>query len=214
LRVTGKTDIIRLIIILRGIPMKNLILRVLMFLAVASIFSGCAAGPAVSPGPMCLEGIGQAQLMKTTEQVLVGMCFQLEKYDTDAGYIRTRPLRAGQFFEPWRSDNSDGGDIAEANLQSLQRTAELRFTTQAAGMCVECSVQVRRLSIPPEPIRGTAGTAGLYTDSTRTKQSLRLESDQDEKMEWTDMGSDHNLEARILSKIKQQIQKTGRRALR
>jgi hypothetical protein len=188
--------------------MKKIILRVSSFLAVVLIFPGCAAKPAVSPGPMCLEGISQAQLMKTAEQVLENMCFQLEKYDTDAGYIRTRPLRAGQFFEPWRSDNISGGDVAEANLQSLQRLAELHFTPQSAAVCIECSVQVRRLSIPPEPLRGMAFAAGLYAESTRTSQSLRLEPGQSEKMDWVELGYDRNIEARILSKIKQRVQKT------
>ena len=74
--------------------------------------------------PVCLAGCSDsakrtaamrspdtASLMAAAQEALGQMHFVMDKYDVEAGYLRTRPQRASQFFEPWRqrSEERRGG---------------------------------------------------------------------------------------------------------
>ena len=136
------------------------------------------------------------------------LALSIEKFDADALYIRTRPLSGAQFFEFWRKDNASGPAKAQANLHSIRRVAELEFSSQEGTItCVECRVKVFRLSVPERPIQGAIHFGGQYTKSHNRQQTLEIDSDRAENIEWLDAGPDHDLERRILEYIQRDIQK-------
>ena len=155
--------------------------------------------------PICMESIPMDLLFSSAESVLTGMQFQIDKADRQAGQIITRPLRRGQFFEIWRQDNATGADVAESNLHSLQRIAEVRFDSEGSLVCTNCRVYVRRLSMPGQPIRGTRSTSYLFTDRSGSWQSLQIAPDIEEQAEWIYLGNDPDLEQAILRKIEKSI---------
>jgi hypothetical protein len=174
------------------------VLFLLVFLVVFGVF-GCSSEISVEPGvPVCLfEGnIGEA--MDICEDVLVKMHFQIEKFDVDKGFIKTRPLRGAQFFEFWRSDNVGAENKKNSNMHSILRTVELQITENNGEFCVECDTRMRRLSIPSRDLSGSTGKGGTFTGSSRSFPKLRPDTD---NLEWIEMGTDSALEQRILGRI-------------
>lgn len=170
------------------------------------LFAGCSRPQQViSSDPVSLPQVSVSQAMEASRAVLEEMQFSIEKYDPQAYYIRTRPLSGAQFFQVWRQDNASGYTSAQANLQSLRRIVEIEAKPYANRTYLECRVYVQQLSLPEEPVEGIRGLAGSYTDSSTSDQTLRLDSDRLEKMEWLDKGLDRALEEKILNKIRGKI---------
>ena len=145
--------------------------------------------------------------MDAARTVLEKMRFELEKDDPQAHYMRTRPLSGAQFFEFWRHDNASALSAAQANLHSIRRIVELQFTPENMTTCIQCSVQVLRLSMPEQPLEGTGRRGGIYTESNSREQTLEVDSDKRKQIEWLDAGTDASLEQKILTMIQEQIQK-------
>ncbi len=108
---------------------------------------GCAGRTAAPSGPaqaLCPEGVTTAQVVEAAHAVLAGMHFTIEKLDAEQGVVKTWPLRAGQFFEVWRSDNVGAFNTAEANFQSIRRTVDWGWADDRPGfgLRIECDVQV------------------------------------------------------------------------
>ena len=180
--------------------------KVLFGLLLISCVCGCSSSVKVTPGkPLCVLFKDKERFMEVCEDVLHGMSFDVEKYDVKSGYIKTRPLRGGQFFEFWRRDNVGSGNTAEANIQSVLQTVELRIFPSGAEFCVSCQTQTRRLSIPEEEIVGFTENPGIFTGGTLTMQKLRPKNIRD--LEWVETGPDHALENRILERIDKKVSK-------
>jgi len=163
---------------------------------------GCSSEKQISPSePVCLRSVAKSRIMGITEDVLTGMNFVIEKYDVEAGFVRTKPLRAGQVFEFWRRDNAAPAATAEANLHSIRRTAQLNVSEESGVVCTACNVGVERLSLPEREITGMSWLAGMFTDSDQTQQRLALRPEQQEGMAWIDLGPDPALERKILALI-------------
>ena len=179
----------------------------LLFLMTGCIlFSGCGSErQVVSDEPLCLSNTPTDQAMDAAQAVLLKMHFDIEKYDTQARYIRTRPLSGGQFFEVWRRDNASASTAVQANLYSLRRIVELEFTPQETTTCVQCSVQVLRLSIPERPIEGASRMGGTFTESSSRYQTQEVDRDKQAQIEWIDAGADHDLEQKILRLIEKGV---------
>jgi hypothetical protein len=172
------------------------------------LFSGCGSQQqAASDNPLCLPNTNTDQVMTSAQAVLLKMHFDIEKYDTDAHYIRTRPLSGAQFFEIWRRDNASASSTAQSNLYSLRRIVELECIPQNTTTCVQCRVQVLRLSIPERPIEGATRMAGVYTESSSHYQTLEIDREKQAKIEWIQADPDHDLEQKILKLIQQDIEK-------
>lgn len=184
------------------------ILFVTIFTAVCTLIIGCASQEqALSSDPVCLSNTLTDQAMESAQTVLEKMHFDLEKNDLDACYIRTRPLSGAQFFEFWRKDNASTVARKQANIHSIRRVVELDFSPENTTTCIQCRVQVSRLSIPERPIQGFAHMGGLYTDSHNREQRLDIDPERMHGIEWLDGGPDHSLEQKILQLIQQDILK-------
>jgi RES domain-containing protein len=175
-------------------------------LAALTAVAGCGSQQrGAAPEPLMVANLSKAQAVAAAEDVLTEMQFTIEKADAELGYLKTRPLRGGQFFEIWRNDNASAYQSGQSNLHSIQRTAEVSVSEGPGGVVVECAVSVRRLSLPESDRTAISTTAGAFTTSTARLQELRVNPDQAERMEWIELTPDNALAARILERIRQRI---------
>lgn len=176
----------------------------IMLLAV-TFWQGCSSGESVGgPEQMCRKA-QQRAVMAAAKTALEDIGFQIEKYDVDAGFIRTKPLSGAQFFELWRGDNAGSRDVAEASLHSIMRTIEMTFKQTDGQLCVVCQVHVRRLSLPERDVAGTAGAYAMFTKSSSRLMTVRLDAEQQQQMAWVDMGMDANLARKVLAAMDRQL---------
>jgi hypothetical protein len=171
--------------------------------------AGCTpahrVAPAATDEPLCAEGISTTDAVAAVTTVLSAMRFSIDKADPDAGVIRTLPLRAGQFFEPWRRDNVGASGVAEANLHTIRRRVELRVDAQNGRVCIDCAVIVQRLTLPEVPVASVSQTYRMHSRSSSIIQRLELYPGQLRAMDWIDLGDDPLLRAEILERIGHQI---------
>ena len=185
-------------------------LIILFLLSGIAMVAGCGSerqAISSSNDPLCLPDTMPEQVMQAAQTILLDMHFDIEKYDTEARYIRTRPLSGAQFFEIWRQDNASVYSAAQANFYSLRRIIELEFIPQNTTTCVQCRAQVLRLSMPERPIEGAGHMGEAYTKSSSRYQTLEVNQDKQVQIEWIDIGADHDLERKILKRIQRDIEK-------
>jgi len=173
--------------------------------AMVAVSAGCSSQQVAAPAPLSVTGANKVRVMSVSEDVLSRMGFTVEKADAGKGYIRTRPLRGGQFFEFWRKDNASARLLAESSIHSIQRTVELNITEGDNGVQVECDVAVRRLSLPENDHADRSRAANMFTASSTSLQRLTINPEQARRMEWIELGSDPALETRILEMIQRRI---------
>ena len=170
--------------------------------------AGCGTENQIAQSePVCLQTADKGRIMEITEDVLTRMNFVIEKYDVETGFVKTKPLRPGQFFEFWRTDNASPAAATEANLHSIRRTAKLKIFEEDGEVCATCEVGIERLSLPDREITGMSWLAGMFTESSQTQQRLTLKPEQQEGMAWIDLGPDAALERKILTLIEKKFTK-------
>jgi len=179
--------------------MKN---HKIMYLISATLvfgLSGCTTLRLSPDNPISLQNRTKADTMQSCEEVLTKMRFVIEKYDVEQGFITTKPLRGGQFFEPWRRDNIGAANAKTANMHSILRTATLNISEDAGSVNVACDVQVRRLSIPEKELSSFRHVSESFTGGDVSMQRLAITSDE---AEWIPMEPDRILAKQILGTIK------------
>lgn len=191
--------------------MKQVLILLITGVFTAAMAGGCCAKQCEKPAStMCVQGVDSRTAIDAAKKTLEAMHFTIEKADANAGYIRTRPLAAGQFFEFWRSDTVGCENFAEANLHSVTRIAEINVASQDGDVCMECSVTARRLSMPQREISSATELPGVFTRSGGGLQTLKLNPEQEKAAAWIDMGADTQLQARILDRIGKQMANSSR----
>jgi hypothetical protein len=181
-----------------------------LFMCLACGFlTGCTEKQMAAPDPKCLSGVDINSAMKSSEMVLVGMNFVIDKQDTTLHIMTTKPQAGSQFFELWRKDNVGGYNMAQSNLHSIQRTVELGFNEIQGQVCIVCTVKRERLSIPEKQLDSAGKAYSLYTTGDQTMQNMTLNAEQEKMMDWIDIGRDSRLEKVILDKIDKKI--TGKK---
>jgi hypothetical protein len=177
-------------------------------IAAAVILGGGCAKQCEKPiNKICTQGVDRQAAMAAAQRTLENMHFTIEKADANAGYISTRPLVAGQFFELWRSDTVGCENFAEANLHSVTRVAEIDVNGPDGEVCIKCKVATRRLSMPQREVNSATELPSVFSKSSAGLQTLKLDQGQQKATAWVDMGPDANLQTRILERIKKQIEK-------
>jgi len=155
------------------------------------------------------------KITAAAEEVLAGMHFEIDKIDSETGYIKTRPLEGAQFFEFWRSDNVGAQNWLLGNLHSVRRTVELKLVLhkESQGLSevegfdkyIECVAHVQRLSMPEQHVTSSARAYELFSRSAPVLQTLRLNPEQQKKLAWIDLGNDTELETEIVKRIETKI---------
>ena len=183
--------------------------KFIIWFCVPLLLIGCAEQhPSQTIEQICLPVASKAEAMTVSENVLAKMHFEIEKFDTDRGYIRTRPLRAGQFFEFWREDNPGAFNWSEANIHSIRRIAELEISRQEQQICVGCEVMTERLDMPERRIRSRARPYSIFSPSSSSIQRLQLGT---RRATWDDLGKDTRLATLILQRIEKNVRKIDQR---
>jgi hypothetical protein len=185
---------------------------ILLLLLCSVIICGCGKQVEVKESePLCLAPTDREQFMKIAEDVLVRMFFVIEKYDIDAGFIKTKPLSGAQFFEFWRKDNTSFKKAAEANIHSIHRIVQMTVDEGEQGLCMKCDVKVERLSIPEEEFLVMSEVQETFSETKSSSQSLRTPEKKRSQMTWIDLGKDPVLETKILKTIERKFAKMQRR---
>ena len=153
--------------------------------------------------PLCMLDSSREAAMEHVSEILEGMYFTIEKYDVDKGVIATKPLRGGQMFEPWRSENVGADNIQMANLHSILRTVTVNISEKSGQTCVDCKVRVRRLAAAGRPIDGYATLPSTFTASRSDMQKLRLRHE----YEWVELADDEELAYAILQQVRNETEK-------
>jgi hypothetical protein len=180
----------------------------LLFVSCAVLFSlaGCAETRRYETvEKICPPNVEKQQTMKIAEEVLGGMNFTVDKADAELGFIRTRPLTGAQWFEFWRSDNVGSFNSAEANLHSIRRIVELNISRQNGRQCIGCNVKVQRLNLPEDQVSSSSQAYRMFSESSPSKQKLKLHLEQKKGMAWVDLGNDTRLATEILKRIEDKI---------
>jgi len=179
----------------------------LFFSACAFAFlAGCSNPRAKQVDKICLPGLSITKAFDLSEGVLRDFNFTVNKQDPNTGYISTRPLPGGQFFEFWRKDNVGSYNQLQSSIQSIRRTVELKMDEQAGNLCVACNVRLERLSLsePPEEVRGLQ--FDRFTGRRIKTAAMKMELEPGQAA-WIDLGTDTKLESVILGKIEQAAKK-------
>jgi hypothetical protein len=163
--------------------------------------SGCATSQkSEQMKQACITGLNRQKAILISEEVLRDFNFSIAKEDPNTGYILTRPLAGGQFFEFWRKDNVGAFNTAESNIQSIRRTVELKMSEADRKLCINCYVRVQRLSLSGMPERDAGFKYDRITGQRIRSKALSLET-KSEKMAWIELGNDELLASAILKKI-------------
>jgi hypothetical protein len=170
---------------------------------------------------ICFRDAETKQAMQAAEDILAQMNFTIEKADpsplryaeasAEKGFIQTRPLRAAQFFELWRSDNIGSFNTAQANIHTLRRIAQMNLIHNGEQLCIDCEVKTQRLSLPQR--RTSAARAyGLFSKSDPSTQRLKLDAEQTKTMTWVDLGQDKMLSTAILKQLEDHLSASADKA--
>ena len=177
--------------------------------AAVMFFAGCGGRQQFKEvKQICVEGLEETKAVQAAEDVLGEMHFAIDKADAKEGFLRTRPLSGAQFFEFWRKDNVGAFNFAQANLQSIQRIAEVNISRQGSQLCVNCSVKVQRLSLPERrQVTSTARAYEMFSRSDQMVQRLEINPEQRKQMSWVDLGDDPELAAEVLNRLEKRVGK-------
>ena len=188
--------------------MNKSILNKLFACSLLFWLAGCAENKyAKTIEQLCPPAANKTAAMTTAEQVLAEMHFGIEKFDVDAGYIRTAPLSGAQSLEFWRSDSVGSFNRSEADLHSIRRAIEINIDEQAGQLCINCRAITQRLSLPQSQ-SATAQSRPVMSPDQRSVQKFKLGREQKSNLTWTDLGRDNQLETEILKRIEKQLATT------
>jgi hypothetical protein len=184
--------------------MYKSILNKLLTCSLLFWLAGCAENKyAKTIEQLCPPDANKTAAMTTAERVLVEMYFHIEKFDVDAGYIRTAPLSGAQSFEFWRSDNVGSFNQTEADLHSIRRAVEINISEQTGRSCINCRATTQRLSIPQSPAVSDQHT--IMSHEQKDVKKPKITREQKATLAWTDLGRDNQLETEILKRIESRL---------
>jgi hypothetical protein len=189
--------------------------NLILFAAIFALFavSGChKPQPLETSQPVYLDkNIDRASVLAAAEDVMKDMQFVVEKSDAQNGYLKTRPLSGGEFFEFWRKDNPDAKSLAYSSIHSTQRTVEINLVPDNDRMVLACDVQIQRLAVPSNSISDFTDLPRSVSKSSTSKQNLNVKKPLEAKMSWEDLGKDEKLSAYIINRINCKLQQSQQR---
>ena len=144
--------------------------------------------------------------MTAAQTVLEDMHFTIEKFDIDAGFIKTAPLPGAQSFELWRSDNVGSFNRTEADLQSIQRIVQINANEQDNKICIDCKATAQRL-IMPQGTSADEQSSGSLVETRRSIAKLQTTNKQKTNISWINLGRDNQLETEIINRIEKRLKK-------
>jgi hypothetical protein len=154
---------------------------------------------------MTFPNTNTPQTMRMAEKILGQMHFTIRQMDFSTGTLATNPLSGAQFFEFWRKDAVNCKSLTDSSLHTLRRSVTLEFTEQDAGTMVTCHVLTERLSVPSREVAGQSSAYGILTESSPSRPTMKLSTEQKNQMAWVSLGYDPDLAQSILYHIETEL---------
>ena len=172
-----------------------------------TLLTGCNSQlpSGLQPRTVRVADANTADVVHAAEAVLGRMYFAIEKADPNAGLVRTQPLAGAQWFELWRSDNTDFDSALESNVHSIRRSVELSVSPVEDQLRLDCTVRVQRLSLPGHNVASVSQAYQIHSRSLPDLQTFVLTPGQRAQMAWIDLDDDNQLAAEILKRIKKRL---------
>lgn len=168
-----------------------------------ALHAGCAAPTQperTTSSPVYSEEL--EPLWEATLSVLLKHDFLPQRQDRAMGIITTKPTTSRQYGEIWRQDVDplDSYSMAEANLQTIQRQATIRFVHAEQGWQLEVQVDVFRLSMPESQVTTASSAIQAFSGVLPTTEG-RIARDPGIRKHWVPLGRDQHMEERLLDRI-------------
>jgi hypothetical protein len=176
--------------------MPLLVLAVLLL----AVQSGCekpTQPDQVTASPVYSEEL--EPLWDATLSVLQKCEFIPQRQDRAMGIIVSKPTTSRQYGEFWRQDvvPTDSYSMAEANLQTVQRQATVRFVKAQQGWQLEVQVDVFRLSMPESQVTTASSAIQAFSGALPTTEGQMVKA----RKQWVPLGRDAAMEERLLDRI-------------
>ena len=186
------------------------VMKILYALLFAAVLLAAGCGRVLEQIPPEQIGFSSVKdkdiLFNRARDVLEELHFVIEKSDSDAGYIKTRPLSGGEFFEFWRNDSIGAKNLAYSSIHTLHRIVEVNISpSQDGGFLLSCYVTVERLSMPSREVTGFADMPSAFCRGDSSIQRLKLQSKLRRQMRWVKIRDDSRLARYIEDKILREI---------
>jgi len=186
----------------------NNLTKLLLAVSIPGFLSGCTTYHTTPVGPkvkMTADQKNYEAVWQASKQVLRKYFFEIDSEDRRAGLIVTRPMTGKHFGEFWRKDAAGDKDLAEGTIQTIYRQARITIepidpnkTDFRAGVEVRTSRSNRR-EVQVSTVSDAYDLFKRPGNSNTRKQ--RLDSEQREADQITELGRDKRLEALIAEDI-------------
>ena len=175
--------------------------KLLLLLVFVAIIAGCGSSQKYDSNSkaisqICVTNTSNEQLTQAAETVLGKMEFSIAKSGSQRGFILTKPLAAAKFFEFWRKDNIGRANKALANLHSIRRIVQIDTIKQGQQLCINCNVELQRLSLPEQQLTGSR-LPRFQTELSGQQQTKNAV--------WLKLERDKILETEILKRIERKL---------
>lgn len=128
--------------------------------------------------------------------------FEIEQRDYEKGVIITHYRQARTLVEPWGLDAQDSYDLIEETLNQVRRRCKLSLVREEDSVTIEVAVVRERLNYEPPPTERDTGPPKTEAE----RKELVVQATYAPEKQWTFMGEDDRLAARILADIAQRIE--------
>ena len=127
--------------------------------------------------------------------------FEIERRDYEEGVIVTRYKQGRTLVEPWGVDAQDKYDLLEETLNQVRRRCTLALAREEDSVTVEVVVVRERLNYESPPTERDVGPPKTEAE----RKELQVQATYAAQEQWTFMGEDGRLAARILADIAERI---------
>jgi len=183
--------------------------RWMMMLPAVLLLAGCA-------GPQERGEVAPEAKVRTFEMPydvvwratvdIVEARFEIERRDYEEGIIVTRYKQGRTLVEPWGVDAQDAYDLLEETLNQVRRRCTLALAREQDSVTIELVVVRERLNYESPPTERGAGPPKTEAE----RRELQVQATYAPQEQWTFMGEDDRLAARILADIAERIERMKR----
>jgi len=143
----------------------------------ACLAAGCASPNAAAPesAPVSQARANYDAAFRAATETLAAYRFRIDRVDRRAGVIETFPMTGKSWLEPWRSDGATMWDTWESTLQTIYRTATVRFVPSGPDTYqVRVRIAVSRADRRTLQITNTSQAYALFQMQRGRRRARRL----------------------------------------
>jgi hypothetical protein len=184
-----------------------------LLMPLCAMSSGCAmfnappAQPPIAAGNAVILPRGDRDLIWDMVVDVVDDDFEIQREERPRqigdvlteGRLESRPKIGATYLEPWRGDSVSSYDRLESTLQTIRRKAIVQMAPTGAGYQVQVTVlkELENLQRPEY----AATSAAIFRHDSSLRRFAEPVDEVAVEQGWIPLGSDQNLEQKILGKI-------------